>query len=294
MRNLWAICETQEPTINLSLPTDFASAHPAQPRAVGQGRLTVARAKSGKTQIRELRQAGSTKLVFPQSHTAALEAIIVNTAGGITGGDRFSLDATAQNGTSLTLTTQAAERAYRAQTGEVGHVTTRLTVENNACLHWLPQELILFDQCALHRTLGVHLQDGARFLMVEPVVFGRTAMKEKLNNIRFHDRIRITRNHRPLYLDGMDMAGDAAAHMARSAIGNGANAMASLVLVAPDAASQLAPLRKMLPPSAGASMIANDVLVLRHLAADSFVLRRDLIPILNHLTNNSLPISWRL
>ena len=294
MSNLCAISEMLEPNINLSLPSDFASTRPAQPRAVGEGRLSVACAKSGKTQVKDLRQAGSTKLVFPQSHTPAIEAILVNTAGGITGGDRFSLHATAQNGTSLTLTTQAAERAYRAQTGEVGRVTTKLVVEDNACLHWLPQELILFDQCALHRTLDIHLQDGARFLMVEPIVFGRTAMKEELNNIRFQDRIRITRNHRPLYLDGMDMLGDAAAHMARSAIGNGANAMASLVSVAEDAPSQLATLRKMLPPSAGASLIAKDVLVLRHLASDSYVLRRDLIPILHHLTNNSLPISWRL
>lgn len=294
MSNLRAISKILEPTINLPLPSDFASKHPAQPRALGEGRLTVSCSKTGKTQVQALRHAGSTKLVFPQSHKAALEAIVVNTAGGITGGDTFSLHATAQSGTSLTLTTQAAERAYRAQTGEVGRVTTKLVVDAEACLNWLPQELILFDHCAVRRNLDIDLVDGSRFLLVEPIVFGRTAMNEELRDIRFHDRIRITRNQKPLYLDGMDMMGDAVSHMGRAAIGNGAKAMASLVLVADDAASYLATVRAMLPPTAGASMIVKDVLVVRHLACDSFILRRDLIPILNHLTHNSLPISWRL
>ncbi|MEJ8562913.1 urease accessory protein UreD [Yoonia sp. GPGPB17] len=212
----------------------------------------------------------------------------------MTGGDRYTLQASAHGGTSLTLTTQAAERAYRAQAGEVGHVSTRLSVASGARLHWLPQELILFENCALKRQLEVTLADAAEFLMVEPVVFGRTAMAETLHDIRFNDRIKIMRNGCPLYLDGMDLVGNAAAHIARAGIANGANAMASLVWVSHSAASELNILRKMLPPTAGASLIAEDVLVIRHLASDSFALRRDLIPVLDHLTNNSLPISWRL
>ena len=280
--------------INLPHHPNFAGARPVQPRAVGEGSLTVVASPSGNTRLQGLRQAGSTKLVFPQTHSAKLEAIVVNTAGGITGGDSFTLQATAKGGASLTLTTQAAERAYRAQTGETGQVTTNLAVEADASMHWLPQELILFDHCALRRRLEITLADNARLLMVEPVVFGRTAMAEKLNTVWFQDRIRITRDNRPLYIDGMDIAGDAAAHMARAAVANGAGAMASLVMVGADAASRLGTLRGMLPKTAGASLIADDVLVMRHLASDGFELRRDLVPVLDHLTDNSLPISWRL
>ena len=99
---------------------------------------------------------------------------------------------------------------------------------------------------------------------------------------------------RDSYYDGMTISGDAVAHMARAAIGNGAGAMASLVLVRKDAEAQLTNVRQLLPATAGASLLAPDVLVMRQLAADSFELRRCLIPILDHLTNNSLPISWRL
>ncbi|MDG1067780.1 MAG: urease accessory protein UreD, partial [Sulfitobacter sp.] len=124
--------------------------------------------------------------------------------------------------------------------------------------------------------------------------FGRAAMREVLNDVIFQDRIRITRNRRPLYIDGMDLHGDAAAHLAGPAIANGAGAMASIVMVGPDAGRHLKTVRAALPQTAGASMLADDVLVIRLLAIDSFELRRSLIPILEHLSNNTLPASWRL
>jgi len=283
-----------ERIINLPFHINSQDMHSAQPRARGTASLTVACDARGRTGLVDLRHAGSSKLVFPRNFNDALEAILVNTAGGITGGDQYRLAATVRTGGTLTLTTQAAERAYRAQVNEVGHVETTLTVAADACLNWLPQELILFDHCALRRRLQIDLQGNAELLMVEPVVFGRAAMNEHLSDVFFTDRIRINRDGQPIYLDGMDLSGDAAAHTARRAIGGGARAMASLVLVRPDAATQLDVLRTMLPPTAGASLLADDILVLRQLAEDSFALRRDLMPILSHLTNNSLPISWRL
>ena len=219
---------------------------------------------------------------------------MVNTAGGITGGDRFTLDVSVEQGARLSITTQAAERAYRAQSGEVGSVTTDIVVQDGGSLNWLPQELILFDRCALRRRLNIELAPKARLLMVEPIVFGRAAMPEVLNDVMFQDRIRITREGRPVYVDGMDLNGDASKHLARPGIANGAGAMASLVMVGPDAKSQLKTVRSLLPQTAGASMLADDILVMRQLATDSFELRRSLIPILNHLTHNTLPLSWRL
>lgn len=219
---------------------------------------------------------------------------MVNTAGGITGGDTFDLEIDVRDGAKLTLTTQAAERAYRAQNGEIGRVTTRLSVQNDSSMHWLPQELILFDRCALQRRLEVALAPKARLLMVEPVVFGRAAMPETLDDIFFQDRIKITQDGRPLYFDGMDLRGAATTHLASPAIAGGAGAMASVVMVAPEAEVLLPALRALLPASAGASMLAAGVLVLRLLAPDSFALRRTLIPALELLSYSTLPTSWRL
>lgn len=219
---------------------------------------------------------------------------MVNTAGGVTGGDRYDLDISVTENASLTLSTQAAERAYRAQPGEVGRIRTNLKVRNGARLDWLPQELILFDHCNLARHLNVELEPNARFLMVEPVAFGRIAMQEKLHNASFRDRINIRRGGRPLYVDGMDLSGNVDAQLTLPAIADGAGAMASVVLVDPRAAGLLNAVRTLLPHSAGASLLDEDLLVIRQLAPDSFELRRTLVPLLELLTQNNLPKSWRL
>ena len=257
-------------------------------------RLSVYGDDGGVTRLKELRQSGSLKLVFPKTHTRDVEAILVNTAGGITGGDQFDLDIRVEGGANLTLTTQAAERAYRAQYGEIGRVTSKLSVHNGARLNWLPQELILFERCALRRRLEIEIEPHAQLLMVESIVFGRAAMNEELRDVLFQDWINIIRDGQPLYLDGVDLQGDAAAHLARPAIANGAGAMAIVVMVGPDVDTQLRSVRAILPATAGASILSKDVLVIRMLASDSFELRRSLIPVLEHLSQYSLPTSWRL
>ncbi|MFW8635320.1 urease accessory protein UreD [Cribrihabitans pelagius] len=240
-----------------------------------------------------LRSSGAMKALFPRPRDNGIEAILINTSGGLTGGDRIGVEARAGRGSSLTLTTQAAERAYRAEAGEAV-VTTRLEAGSGAELMWLPQELILFEGSALSRTLTVSLAPDARFLMAEAVIFGRAAMGEQLRNIRLRDRVRITRGGVPAYRDGVDITGDALTHMARRVTGAGAGAMASLIYAGPDAEAQLDPLRRHLPATGGASLLAPDLLAARILAADGFALRQALIPILDRLSRNRLPASWRL
>lgn len=283
-----------ETAINQLSAIDLPPSGERQPRARGEGVIAVKAGAQGRTQLETLRQAGCMKVVLPTVHRKDCEAILVNTAGGITGGDRLSFSAIVGADAQLTVTTQAAERAYRAQPGEVGQVDTTLAVQAGGRLHWLPQELILFDHAALRRSLSIDLAPDATLLMVEPVVFGRTAMGERVNAATFQDRISITRAGQPIYRDGLALSGDIDAQLKRAALGGGAGAMASLVFVHPQAEALLPLIRAKLPQTAGASLIAPDVLVMRQLAADSFQLRRHLIPVLDHLTNNTLPTSWRL
>ncbi|MFC6759977.1 urease accessory protein UreD [Sulfitobacter porphyrae] len=189
-----------------------------QPRTRGAGSIAVRAAAQGETRLANLRQSGAMKLVLPRVFRPDIEAVIVNTAGGVTGGDRLQLEAVAGAGACLTLSTQAAERIYRAQPGEVGCVDTRLEVAAGARINWLPQETILFDHAALNRRLTVDLAAEAGFLMVETLVFGRAAMGEVLHEVHLRDRIRINRAGAPLYLDGIALAGDVQRHLARPAI----------------------------------------------------------------------------
>ncbi len=258
---------------------------PPQPRSRGEVRLGV-----GARGLTALRQEGAMKALFPRRGTQ--EAVLVNTAGGITGGDRFAVRAEVGADAHLTLTTQACERAYAAAADGPARFETRLDVVGS--LHWLPQETILFDRCRLHRRLEVELAPAARFLMCEAVLFGRLARGESLRRATFRDRIAVRRAGRPVYLDGLDLSGDVSALLDRPAVAAGARAMASVVLAAPGAEGALPQIRALLPDAAGASCPAPDLLVLRALAPDGFELRRSLVPVLERLSSRPLPSVWRI
>lgn len=267
------------------------SRFPVQPRSNGALVLTT-KHRSGQTVIDRFRTSGATKTSFPRNRSG-LEAIVVNTSGGVTGGDRFRVEATAGAACDLTLTTQAAERVYRSTLG-VARVRSRLRVSEDAFLSWLPQETILFENAALDRRLSIELAPGGRLLMAEPVIFGRSAMGERLRSAHFRDRIEIWRKGVPLYRDSVNLSGDLDAAFARKAIAAGAGAMACAVFVSDTAAARLDQVRRLLPATGGASLLRPDLLVLRILAADGFLLRTSLVPILELLKDHELPRSWSL
>lgn len=268
---------------------------PLHQRTRGQLGITTKTDTTGKTHLDNLRQAGSYRALFPRQRAQQLEAVIINTAGGITGGDRYTISATTAQHSALTLTTQAAERVYDALDDTVGQLQVDLKVADDARLNWLPQETILFDGCGLNRRLNVALGDTAQFLMVEPLVFGRQASGEHTVHGQFRDQVHITRNGVPIYYDAIKLTGDMTQQLRRTAIGDGATAMANIVLCSPLAPRHLDQIRAMLPDTAGASLFSDtNVLVIRALAADSFVLRKIIVPILNILTQESLPKTWRL
>ena len=263
-------------------------------RARGQLMISAKRQSGDVSRLRNLRQQGSYRAIFPRPIGGNVEAVIINTAGGVTGGDQFTTHITAYEHAHLGVTTQAAERIYRATAPATGTMKTMLTAEQDAQLYWLPQETILFDGARLHRSLDVDLHASAKFLMVESLVFGREASGETLRSGMLDDRVTITCDGQQVYLDRIKLEGDIAASLARPATANGARAVANIVLVDPNAPTFLAGLRDLLPPNAGASLLSGTVLVARILAADSYALRCALFPILTLLTNNAVPKNWRL
>jgi urease accessory protein len=234
------------------------------------------------------------KCILPQVFRPDAEAVLVNTAGGVTGGDRINVSAQAGEDTQLSITTQAAERIYRTTDGTIGHIQTQIDVDAGARLNWLPQETILFDRARLRRDLCINLAADARLLLCETLVFGRAAMGEHVQHLHLDDRIRVFRDDAPHYLDGIRFDGDVADQLGRGAVTDGAGALATLVFAAPEAESLLRDVRALLPASAGASLRSPNLLVLRALAGDSLDLRRFMIPVLEKLSGQPLPAVWRL
>ncbi len=263
-------------------------------RAAGHLEIAVSCDDLNKTRLVDLREEGSFRAIFPQSHNGDFTSVILNTSGGVTGGDRFRVEARADVGAQLTLTTQAAERVYAAIGRDAGMVRTKLHVAAGAQISWLPQETILFDNAFLDRRLDVDLAPDARFLMVEPLIFGRTASGETVRHANLKDRVSIRRDGRAVYLDGITMQGDLAEMLSHTSIANDGCALATIVLCGPDAERALDPVRQLLGPLSGASLQSPDILVVRSVAEDGFALRKAILPILDYLTHSAMPKNWRL
>ena len=189
----------------------FQPNHTAMQRAKGLGRLAVKlrgeETYIDKTCIDRRHEAGAAKLRFPKRSDGQFEAVLINTAGGLTGGDemRWQFDVAAQ--CQATLTTQACEKIY-SSSGGTAKVTTHITIGNDAKLAWLPQETILFDKSQLTRHLTVDLATDAEALFVEPVALGRLAMGESRITGMFQDRWRISQGGRLIHAEDFKIGPD--------------------------------------------------------------------------------------
>jgi urease accessory protein len=145
--------------------------------------------------LHDLHQHANAKLRLPRTHQAGCEAVFINTAGGIAGGDSLALDVEVAAGAQLTVTTQACERVYRSSDGASGRVQNRARLERDAKLCWLPQETILFDQARLNRKLDITMAPRATLLAMETVVFGRLLSGETPTSGMLDDRWRVHCGH---------------------------------------------------------------------------------------------------
>ncbi|WGW03546.1 urease accessory protein UreD [Tropicibacter oceani] len=283
----------EDPAIPYDQTSRAAPAASLPQRARGQAHLSV-RTRAGASVLGDLHMSGSSKLLFPRARGAELDAVYLNSAGGVTGGDRFALSATVDEGAALRMTTQAAERIYRAAPGAPGHVSTRLTAHPGAQITWLPQETIIYDGASLDRRLTIDLAQDARLLACEVLVFGRRAMGEAVHELFLRDRIDLHIGGALAFADRLRLDGDAAAVLNRAAVADGAIAVASVLCAAPGIGGRLDHLRELLPPQAGGSALTEDLVFLRLLAPDSFELRKTLVPLLHELAQDDLPRPWML
>ncbi|MFQ6549350.1 urease accessory protein UreD [Aestuariibius sp. 2305UL40-4] len=239
--------------------------------------------------LEHLRQSGSFKALFPRG-TDPEEIVGLNTAGGMTGGDRFEVVLSVGDGAAVRYTTQAAERAYRAIGGQVATAVSRLEVAGDGCLHWLPQETILYEGSALDRRFEVDLSADATLIAVETLVFGRRAMGEVPQKLRFRDQWRVRVDGALVFADAVRLD-DAITQMDRPVIAGGAGAAAQVLAVTPKAEG----LARIPAPEGGAvNLIRPGVLFGRVLAEDGFALRKVLVPYLEKLTGRPVPKVWRL
>lgn len=262
-------------------------------RAVGRVSFAAA-AINGRTRPMRIEESGSMRIRLPRGEGAGLDAVLVNTAGGVACGDRFAVEIEAQADASVTVATPAAEKVYRSD-GPVSNLVVKLTAGAGARLDWLPQETILFDEARLDRQLEAVLAEDARLTMLEAVVFGREARAERIVNGLFIDRWRIHRGSRLVYADTLRLDGRIADLLQKPSVGNGARALATLIYVAPDAEARLELAREQLSFGQGCDAAAsawNGLLAVRFCAVSIEALRAAVCPFLLTFRGEPLPRVW--
>lgn len=180
-------------------PADASVTHQ---RSRGGAALRYAVAR-GATRLIDLHQAAPMRVLFPDPGPGEPPlAALVNTAGGLAGGDAVSVEVTFDPGAHAVVSTPAAEKIYRSLGPETA-IEARLTVSAGATLEWLPQETILFDGARLARRLEVDVAPGATLLLAEMLVFGRHARGEALHTGSLVDSWRLRRGGKMLWADGL-------------------------------------------------------------------------------------------
>jgi urease accessory protein len=248
--------------------------------------------QDGVTRRRHLHESGSLRVRFPSSEDEGLSAVFVNTAGGVAGGDRFDVDITAGEGSRLTLTTAAAEKIYRAADA-AAQLNIALKAAAGAHLSWLPQETILFDRARVARRIDLELADSASLLLCEIVVFGRSAMGERMRQGEFNDHWRLHRGGRLAFAENIRLDGDIGAKLSKPAIAKGGVAIGTALIVPGDEAlvERIRALSETFGGEVGISCW-NGFAMARFCAQDAMRLRADMMAVLRCASSERLPRLW--
>ncbi|MCA1495901.1 urease accessory protein UreD [Bradyrhizobium sp. NBAIM14] len=259
-------------------------------RARGTVRFDV-HARDGVTRRGTLHESGSLRVRFPSPEDQGLSGVFVNTAGGVAGGDRFDIEIAAADAARLTLTTAAAEKVYRTP-GAAAQLNIALKVGADAHLAWLPQETILFDRARVQRRFDIDLDEAASLLLCETVVFGRTAMGERMEQGEFVDRWRLRRGGRLVFAETVRLDGDIGAKLGRSAVAKGGAAIGTALIVPGDEAL-VERIREASESFSGEVGISawNGFAMARFCAQDAARLRADMMTVLAR-TGAALPRLW--
>jgi urease accessory protein len=246
-------------------------------RANGAGRIVLTGSASG-TRISEVYQKFPIGLMFPKiGDDLVKEVVIINSSGGIAGGDRLEVEVVALDNASVVVTTQAAEKVYRAL-DRPARVGTKLKACGRAKLAWLPQETIVFNQARIRRQTEIDLCSGAELIALEWLVLGRAAHGEEVVSGHISDSWRIKRDGHLIWADGFRISDGVFAQLHRKALLSNWKAVATLIYFGPGLDTRLRILREIAASidCSCAATIVGAIIIVRVAAVASSDLRRGL------------------
>jgi urease accessory protein len=243
-------------------------------RADGSGRIVLGSSEQG-ARIIDVFQKSPVRIMFPRVTGGPVEeAVLINTGGGVAGGDRLEYSVTALEGASIAVTSQAAEKVYRALDAPA-RIKTRLKVAERAKLSWLPQETILFNAARICRNTEIEASSGAEVLAVEWIVLGRSAYGEQIVNGQVTDSWRVKKDGRLIWADSFRCVDETYPNLHKKALLSRSRAIGTLVYLGRDLDDRLESIRGIAPSlecCCGATLVSG-VMIVRFAGETGFGLR---------------------
>lgn len=149
------------------------------PGMSGRLRLTAALDGAGRCVLREQFSTSLHRVLALIPGEAPEEGIVyvLNPTGGIVQGDRLEADVRVERGAHAIVTSPAATKVYRMESGEA---VSRTRLEVEGVLEYLPEPLIPQRGARFRETLDLRVAEGGRALAWEILAPGRVAYGESL------------------------------------------------------------------------------------------------------------------
>ena len=240
-------------------------------------------------------QKGSSKALIPNTHNDYKQIVLINTAGGITGGDKFCIGLELDN-SKICGSTQAAEKIYKGDIKE-GKIDLDINLKNNSTLFWLPKEMILFNNCNLKRQINVNLSTNSNLLMSESTIFGRTAMKETFSNGNYKDFWKIFIGKKLIHVEATKSEGNIEEFLSKAATFNNNCAINITIGIGKRILENADKIKNNLLKNneiISEMSIWDEKLVIRTISQDSYHLGFAIKKILFYFFNGNIPKVWSL
>jgi len=250
--------------------------------------------KINNNEVNRFYQSGSAKVFYPKSPQEIKELVLVNTAGGLTSGDNFFYNIDIINKSKIFVTTQTAERVYKG-INDNAEIKVTLSVDNTSDLFWIPQELILFNNCNLNRKIEVNLKSNSNFLLAESTIFGRTAMGEFLEKGFFKDNWKIYLNEKLIHAEALSLTGNIKDKLSSIASTDNGVAICNIFISGKNFLSKEDLLIKTLKNSEiilSSHSKWNDKMLIRIVSKDAFELKLIKKKLISYLSDKNLPKVW--
>lgn len=237
-------------------------------------------------------EADGHRVRFPRG-ASGCEAVLINTGGGVAGGDAVRIEASLAPGAAATISSATAERVYRAL-GRPARIEVAARLAAGSVLAWLPQETILYCGAKLERRIEVEMAEDARLTLADIIVLGRRAAGEQMTAGNLSDRWTIRRGGQLAHAEAVRLKGPIDEIMQHAATGNGAHVAATLVHLTPDAEHQLDGVRAAMQSSGvdTAASAWDGKLVVRVLGHRSDQVRAAIAAAATLLTGRPMPRVW--